>query len=163
MKPNQGNNLREVDLKTDTSDGNRATRFRAGGNGPPLVETESTIHCRKRTTELAESKHFGAKMKPATGKNENSLLGRRIDTTLLTKHFGAKLTETRPPGRRYLGNKVSTIYDSFFGMDCGDDDSAATSGGWQGGRYPTRMKPPCQFSHPALTGKRTPVRFAYDC
>tara|TARA_X000001036_G_scaffold84234_1_gene76224 strand:- start:251 stop:517 length:267 start_codon:yes stop_codon:yes gene_type:complete len=86
-----------------------------------------------------------------------------INTTLEMEHFGGKLTETRPPGRRQLGNKLSTIWNLLFGVKEGDDDSAVTSGGWQGGGYPTRMKPPCQFSHPAFTGNRVPVRTAYDC
>ena len=99
----------------------------------------------------------------ATGREEGDLREARIDTTLGANHFGGKRTETRPLGRRRLGNKASTIWKMLFGADEGDDDPAATSGGWQGGGYPTRMKPPCQFSHPALTGKRVPVRSAYDC
>ena len=50
----------------------------------------------------------------------------------------------------------------LFGVEDGDADSAATSGGWQGGGYPTRMKPPYQFSHPAITGNRVLFRFVYD-
>jgi len=70
--------------------------------------------------------------------------------------------QARQLGRRHLGNKMSTIWKLFFGVEEGDDDPAATSGGWQGGGYPTRMKPPCQFSHPAFTDKRVPVRTVYD-
>ena len=69
------------------------------------------------------------------------------------------------PGRweeGILETRMSTIWNPLFGVKEGDDDPAATSGGWQGGGYPTRMKPPCQFSHPAFTGKRVPVRSAYD-
>jgi len=69
------------------------------------------------------------------------------------------------PGSREGGILVtgmSTIWKPLFGEEEGDDDSTATSGGWQGGGYPTRMKPPCQFSHPAFTGKRMPVHSAYD-
>ncbi len=100
---------------------------------------------------------------PATGREERIFRGAGIDTTLGANHFGGRRTETRPLGRRRLGNKASTIWKMLFGVNEGDDDPAATSGGWQGGGYPTRMKPPCQFSHPALTGNRVPVRSAYDC
>jgi hypothetical protein len=58
-----------------------------------------------------------------------------INTTLEMEHFGGKLTETRPPGRRQLGNKLSTIWNLLLGVKEGDDDSAVTSGGWQGGGY----------------------------
>ena len=71
-------------------------------------------------------------------------------------------SRTRLLRRRFLGNKKSTIQKVFFGRFGGDGDSVVTSGGWQGGGYPTRMKPPCQFSHPAITGNRVPVRFVYD-
>ena len=84
-------------------------------------------------------------------------------TTLGTNHFGGRRTG---PGRweeGILETRMSTIWNPLFGVKEGDDDPAATSGGWQGGGYPTRMKPPCQFSHPAFTGKRVPVRSAYDC
>ena len=99
----------------------------------------------------------------ATGREEGDLREARINTTLGANHLGGRRTETRPLGRRLLGNKKSTIWNLIFGEEEGDDDPAATSGGWQGGGYPTRMKPPCQFSHPAFTGKRVPVRSAYDC
>jgi len=71
--------------------------------------------------------------------------------------------QARQLRRRHLGNKMSTNWKLLFGVEEGDDDSAATSGGWQGGGYPTRMKPPCQFSHPAFTDNWVPVHTAYDC
>jgi hypothetical protein len=60
----------------------------------------------------------------ATGREEGDLREARIDTTLGANHFGGKRTETRPLGRRRLGNKASTIWKMLFGADEGDDDPA---------------------------------------
>ena len=163
MKPNQGQYPREKDLETDITDGNRAIHSSEWMETDLHKSQTGLSLLRKRATQLKENGHFGENGNSATGEKESNLRETELDTTLETKRNSAMLPEIRPPKRRFLGNKKSTIYDTFFGMDCGDDDSAATSGGWQGGGYPTRMKPPCQFSHPALTGNRVPVRSAYVC
>ena len=163
MKPSQGFDLREKKLETDITDGNRAIHSSEWMETDLHKSQPKLSLLSKRATPLKRNGYFGKNRNSAPGEKNRNLRETEFDTTLETKHFGEMRPETRPPGRRFLGNKKSTIYDPFFGMDCGDDDSAATSGGWQGGGYPTRMKPPCQLSHPALTGKRMPVRSAYDC
>jgi hypothetical protein len=62
---------------------------------------------------------------PATGREERIFRGAGIDTTLGANHFGGRRTETRPLGRRRLGNKASTIWKMLFGVNEGDDDPAA--------------------------------------
>jgi hypothetical protein len=65
---------------------------------------------------------------PATGREERIFRGAGIDTTLGANHFGGRRTETRPLGRRRLGNKASTIWKMLFGVNEGDDDPARSSG-----------------------------------
>ena len=82
MKPNLTDNLREINLETDTTDGNRATRFRASGNGPPWPKPN--LHLGVENGRLSWRNQYTSVnwKKPATGKEENFPREVEIDTTL---------------------------------------------------------------------------------
>jgi hypothetical protein len=115
------------------------------------------------TTVGTKQEHLGAKVEFQHRLRGNETFGdRRIKTTWA--QFSSEESEQNPAaGKKALGNKMSTIQGLLFGVEIGEADPAATSGGWQGGGYPTRMKPPCQFSHPAFTDNSPPATTVYDC
>lgn len=89
MKPNQGFDLREKELETDITDGNRAI------HSSEWMETD--LHksqprlslLRKRATPLKGNGNFGENEISATGEKDCNLRETEFDTTLETKHFGA--------------------------------------------------------------------------
>ena len=110
MKPNQGLDLRGKELETDITDGNRAIHSSEWMETDLHKSQPKLSLLRKRVTPLKGNGHFGENDISATGEKIRDLRETEIDTTLETKHFGGMSPETRPPGRRYLGNKKSTIH-----------------------------------------------------
>jgi len=88
VKPNQGNNLREVELKTDTSDGNRAIHSSEWMETDLHKSQPKLSLLRKRATPLKRNGHFGENRNSAPGEKNRNLRETEFDTTLETKHFG---------------------------------------------------------------------------
>jgi len=88
MEPDQGLDLREKELETDITDGNRAIHS--------LQWMETDLHksqpklslLRKRATPLKGNGHSGENEISAPGEKIRNLRETELDTTLETKHFG---------------------------------------------------------------------------
>tara|TARA_B100000614_G_scaffold260059_1_gene286031 strand:- start:2422 stop:2697 length:276 start_codon:yes stop_codon:yes gene_type:complete len=91
VKPSQESDLREVELETDTTDGNRATRF-FGSGWKRTSTSKPNLELAPENGRHAESnRNTSVGMREtATGKEEGDLREARIDTTLGTNHFGGR-------------------------------------------------------------------------
>jgi len=89
MKPSQGFYLREKELETDITDGNRAIHS-SGWMETDLHKSQPKLGLlRKRATPLKRNRHFGEDRNSAPGEKDRNLRETEFDTTLETKHFGA--------------------------------------------------------------------------
>ena len=88
MEPSQGFDLREKELETDITDGNRAIHSSEWMETDLHKSQPKLSLLRKRATPLKGNGHFGENDISATGEKILDLREMEIDTTLETKHFG---------------------------------------------------------------------------
>ncbi|MGB1475243.1 MAG: hypothetical protein ACPG73_03465 [Candidatus Poseidoniaceae archaeon] len=89
MKPNQGYDLREKELETDITDGNRAIHSSEWMETDLHKSQPKLSLLRKRATPLKRNGHLGENRNSAPGEKIRNLRETEFDTTLETKHFGA--------------------------------------------------------------------------
>ena len=90
MKPNQGIDLREYELETDITDGNRAIHSSEWMETDLHKSQPELSLLRKRATLLKRNDYFGKSRISANGERKCNLREAESDTTLETEHFGAK-------------------------------------------------------------------------
>ena len=88
MKPSQVFDLREKELETDITDGNRAIHSSEWMETDLHKSQPKLSLLRKRATPLKENGHLCENELLATGERDRNLRETEFDTTLETKHFG---------------------------------------------------------------------------
>ena len=89
MEPSQGSDLREKELETDITDGNRAIHSSEWMETDLHKSQPKLSLLRKRATPLEGNGHFGENEISAPGEKNRNPRETELDTTLETKHFGA--------------------------------------------------------------------------